>query len=477
MILFAICRDIITQAHVVEVGSFTISLSRKKPCDICSKTLHRNSNIVLKFMNCGSANRENLTYSWVIRGNPCVVGNHNDWVKSEIILNNYFQAPWVNNYEGASGSYTCSDCKNRRNPKQNEHEWRPVSCGAQFPYQGKWWPVDQRNNTWWSNIDHVVAASSQIAAQTSTVQVPSKGNYSIAVCIGGSIPENEVVEIDVEMASENGFLSAVDHPLLNFFLGLAAAYAFVGAIWMYLAARHYSAMYGVYYWIGIALVFELMEKVLLFIEFNSMNNTGEFPSREFTFILDVMSTVLASVVRIVILIISVDNGHVRTKVGHMRFKVMAVGVSHFVLAFADVLIKSLSAEDPSDHGTETIFIPLVVVDIGICIWIVFNVHRTMRSLSSKKDAVKIAKYRNFSLLLLFSVLLAMGFILWGYALHHNTCILAWTEIWTESVKWHMIFFLVHFSNVIIWRPLPRQRRGDRHTSVHENVIEIESVSK
>ena len=127
-------------------------------------------------------------------------------------------------------------------------------------------------------------------------------------------------------------------------------------------------------------------------------------------------------------------------------------------------------------------VPLVVIDVTICYWILCNLQQTMRTLKLRRNIPKLSLYRHFTNTLIFSVIgrlfnnlfgfvatikintfyifvASVVFMAWSLKRHRFVdCLKAWQELWLDEGFWHMLFSFILLVIIILWRPSKNSQR-------------------
>ena len=479
LVVIWICCGYTVEGNAPEKGKIVFDLSSTKKCDMYTKTLYSKSMILLNVND--HKEKKDITLSWVSRGSSCfshifISDNLEDNNKGEVLDYNqyFFKEPWLNFDEPMPGNYTGSDCDDHL----KSNNWQNIST-APFRQQKDWWPIDRpktgpsqekskklKRDEKASEPDG--AESSSIGSDSSDVipikwpahavaQIPNEGTYLVYVCIGGDI-KDQSVEVTVEMKSDKGYLSAHEFPLLSFYMIMCIVYSLFGFIWLVLSACNYQDLLRIQFWIGGVIFLGMIEKAVFFAEYNGVNITGESTVGAYKFA-EVVSSMKKAVARMLVIVVSLGFGIVKPRLGPMLYRVIAAGMLYFLFSSAEALIRSPNPlHDPENKVLTFIFIPLAIIDSIICWWIFISLLQTMKTLRLRRNVVKLSLYRHFSNTIIFCVLASIGLLLWSIRLHNTRCIADWSELWLETAMWHVLFSVILFVIMVLWRPNANNQR-------------------
>ncbi|NXG20862.1 TM87A protein, partial [Grallaria varia] len=111
------------------------------------------------------------------------------------------------------------------------------------------------------------------------------------------------------------------------------------------------------------------------------------------------------------------------------------------------------------------FIPLAFLDTALCWWISFNVllgwvlTQTMKLLKLRRNVVKLSLYRHFTNTLILAVAASIVFIIWTTMKFRLVdCQSDWQELWVDDAIWRLLFSMILFVIMILWRPSANNQR-------------------
>ncbi|NXX19600.1 TM87A protein, partial [Podargus strigoides] len=111
------------------------------------------------------------------------------------------------------------------------------------------------------------------------------------------------------------------------------------------------------------------------------------------------------------------------------------------------------------------FIPLAFLDTALCWWISFTIllgavlTQTMKLLKLRRNVVKLSLYRHFTNTLILAVVASIVFIIWTTMKFRLVdCQSDWQELWVDDAIWRLLFSMILFVIMILWRPSANNQR-------------------
>ena len=132
---------------------------------------------------------------------------------------------------------------------------------------------------------------------------------------------------------------------------------------------------------------------------------------------EVISCFKRSLARMLVIIVSLGFGIVKPRLGPTMQKVVSLGAVYFVLAVIDGVFRVIGRKEDTDNKGVFAGVPLVVIDVSVCYWILCNLQQTMRTLKLRRNVPKLSLYRHFTNTLIFSVLASVVFMAWSLKRH------------------------------------------------------------
>ncbi|NXE15673.1 TM87A protein, partial [Lophotis ruficrista] len=111
------------------------------------------------------------------------------------------------------------------------------------------------------------------------------------------------------------------------------------------------------------------------------------------------------------------------------------------------------------------FIPLAFLDTALCWWISLTIllggvlTQTMKLLKLRRNVVKLSLYRHFTNTLILAVAASIVFIIWTTMKFRLVdCQSDWQELWVDDAIWRLLFSMILFVIMILWRPSANNQR-------------------
>uniref|UniRef100_A0A1I8HQ42 Transmembrane protein 87A n=1 Tax=Macrostomum lignano TaxID=282301 RepID=A0A1I8HQ42_9PLAT len=296
--------------------------------------------------------------------------------------------------------------------------------------------------------------------QVKTKKFPdwNQGDADQCLCNTASLPNNFQVRARVEIVNRFGYLSAIDWPLLPFFGSMCLLYLLFGLLWLGLCAKYWREMLRIQFCISGVIFLGMLEKALFYAEYQSINSTG-VSVRGAVMLAELVSCVKRSVARMLVLIVCLGYGIVKPRLGQLQHKVIAIGLVYFIFSAVESSIRAMRPRFDQSRNAFYATIPLAVTDAIICWWIFSSLVQTIRNLRVRRNLVKLSLYRHFTNTLVFCVVCSVVFMTWTVSRHKFAlCIAAWRELWIDDAFWHLLFSVILFVIIILWRPSQNNQR-------------------
>ncbi|OBS82431.1 hypothetical protein A6R68_23578, partial [Neotoma lepida] len=85
--------------------------------------------------------------------------------------------------------------------------------------------------------------------------------------------------------------------------------------------------------------------------------------------------------------------------------------------------------------------------------------QTMKLLKLRRNIVKLSLYRHFTNTLILAVAASIVFIIWTtMKFRIVTCQSDWRELWVDDAIWRLLFSMILFVIMILWRPSANNQR-------------------
>ncbi|KAH8412383.1 hypothetical protein KR009_001618 [Drosophila setifemur] len=290
------------------------------------------------------------------------------------------------------------------------------------------------------------------------VGVSDDGIYEIEVLISpGQSSQQFSAVVHIEFLGPHGYISAIDWPLLPFYLIMCIAYVIFGIIWLFVSFSQWRDLLRIQFWIGGVILLGMLEKAFFYAEYQSLNTFG-VAVQHAELAAEFVSCAKRTLARMLVIIMSLGFGIVKPRLGPMLHRVVGVGTLYFVLACVESYLRITNVK--SDRSELLVAsIPLAVLDTGICWWIFTSLVQTTRTLRLRRNMVKLSLYRHFTNTLIFAVIASVIFMLFALRLRRTeNCTPGWRDIWVDTGFWHILFSVLLLVIMILWRPTNNNQR-------------------
>lgn len=278
---------------------------------------------------------------------------------------------------------------------------------------------------------------------------------------GAKVPSLFDAEIEIEMKTPYGYLSAAEYPLLQFYAVMCIIYVILATIWMVVSALQWKDLLRIQFWIGGVIFLGMLEKAVFYAEYQSVNVTGS-SFKGAVLLAETLSCLKRTLARMLVIIVSLGFGIIKPRLGAMFQRVLAVGILYFVLSFLEVLLrvyKNPLVYSAANNQAVMTGVPLALLDSIICWWIFGSLVQTIRTLRLRRNQVKLTLYTQFTNTLVASVITSVLFIIWQVHAHKLTsCLTEWNKLWIDRAFWHMQFSAVLLVIMVLWRPTQNNQR-------------------
>lgn len=266
------------------------------------------------------------------------------------------------------------------------------------------------------------------------------------------------LDVTLSISNKESYLPANDWPFLPFYAIMCAVYSLYALFWLVCSCAYWRDLLRLQLWIGAVILLGLMEKAAYLSEYETINRTGQ--TTKFAMIIaEIISSFKRSLARMLVIIVSLGFGIVKPRLGPTMQKVVGLGAVYFILAVIDGVFRIMGRKEDTDNKGVLAGVPLVVIDVSICYWILCNLQQTMRTLKVRRNIPKLSLYRHFTNTLIFSVIASVVFMAWSLKRHRFVdCLRSWQELWLDEAFWHIQFSFILLVIIILWRPSKNSQR-------------------
>jgi hypothetical protein len=452
----------------IEQGKLELELVREHIARV-PKSLYKDSQVKLNLnLTCAGADKTkgSVVVKVVMRSTTCTAEYIN--LPKETI-NWYFQHPSMKFKEGGNGQWfsyeETVDCgHNHLSPDPATSKWHQIKALSPDPTDELNAKLDAEEKAVAEKEDAKEEAksrrrrSSEMSDTHLVTTTPLDAQYLLMLTVDFKDTES-VAKLQIEFKGPLGYLSAMEYPLLTFFMIMTIVYGVFGLIWMVFSVMNYKELIRIQFWIGGVIFLGMLEKAVFYSEYSAVNHTGLSLTGAHKFA-QAVSALKRSLARMLVIIVSLGFGIIKPRLGPMLHRIVGVGALYFILATVDAFVHVDTATHDVDNKTLLFTqIPLAILDSIICWWIFVSLMATMKTLRLRRNVMKLAIYRHFANIVVFMVVASVIFILWDIQTHRTgACIEIWDEVWLNQAFWHLLFSIILFSIMILWRPSAMSKR-------------------
>ncbi|XP_004709428.2 transmembrane protein 87A isoform X2 [Echinops telfairi] len=273
-----------------------------------------------------------------------------------------------------------------------------------------------------------------------------------------SLKENSLGNLftmTVEVRGPYEYLTLEEYPLMIFFMVMCIVYVLFGVLWLAWSACYWRDLLRIQFWIGAVIFLGMLEKAVFYAEFQNIRYKGE--SVQGALILaELLSAVKRSLARTLVIIVSLGYGIVKPRLGVTLHKAVVAGALYLLFSGMEGVLRVTGAQ--TDLASLA-FIPLAFLDTALCWWIFISLTQTMKLLKLRRNIVKLSLYRHFTNTLILAVAASIVFIIWTtMKFRIVTCQSDWRELWVDDAIWRLLFSMILFVIMVLWRPSANNQR-------------------
>uniref|UniRef100_A0A8C5RCQ2 Transmembrane protein 87A n=1 Tax=Laticauda laticaudata TaxID=8630 RepID=A0A8C5RCQ2_LATLA len=259
----------------------------------------------------------------------------------------------------------------------------------------------------------------------------------------------------VEVIGPYEYLSLADYPLMTFFMVMCIVYVLFGILWFAWSACYWRDLLRIQFWIGTVILLGMLEKAVFYAEFQNIRYTGK-SVQEALILAELLSALKRSLARILVIIVSLGYGIVKPRLGVTLHKVIAAGALYLLFSGMEGVLRVTGAQNDL---ASLAFIPLAFLDTALCWWIFISLTQTMKLLKLRRNVVKLSLYRHFTNTLILAIAASIVFIIWTtLKFRLMDCKSDWQELWVDDAIWRLLFSMILFVIMILWRPSANNQR-------------------
>ncbi|XP_075048693.1 transmembrane protein 87A isoform X2 [Mixophyes fleayi] len=466
LLLTAVSYFHVSQAENAEPSVWRVPLSLNGTYFTFGKILFRHSTIYINFE--GSQKPcSNFNITWYLHHCNCY--NEVSGFKEEHVMNYLTATPTKPVRTGWTGSYI----RNSNVVHYCESSTKPqIHCKESLPIIIDDNPSEKRESV--ANAT-VCPAKPEVNAAVTTWQ---DGPYILIIYVGFSAPPtqdpgtnrkseqpagptipasaNEMsLTMKVEVKGPYEYLSPADYPRMIFFMVMCIVYVLFGVLWLAWSACYWKDLLRIQFWVGAVILLGMLEKAVFYAEFQNIRYHGQ-PVQGAVILGELLSAVKRSLARILVIIVSLGYGIVKPRLGATLHKVIMAGALYLLFSGMEGVLRVTGAQ--SDLASLA-FIPLAFLDTALCWWIFISLTQTMKLLTLRRNVVKLSLYRHFTNTLILAVVASIIFIIWTTMKFRLVdCQLDWQELWVDDAIWRLLFSMILFVIMVLWRPSANNQR-------------------
>uniref|UniRef100_A0A670HY93 Transmembrane protein 87A n=1 Tax=Podarcis muralis TaxID=64176 RepID=A0A670HY93_PODMU len=254
----------------------------------------------------------------------------------------------------------------------------------------------------------------------------------------------------VEVKGPYEYLSLADYPLMIFFMVMCIVYVLFGVLWLAWSACYWRDLLRIQFWIGAVILLGMLEKAVFYAEFQNIRYKGE--SVQGALILaELLSALKRSLARTLVIIVSLGYGIVKPRLGVTLHKVVVAGALYLLFSGMEGVLRVTGAQNDL---ASLAFIPLAFLDTALCC-----LTQTMKLLKLRRNVVKLSLYRHFTNTLILAIAASVVFIIWTTMKFRLVdCQSDWRELWVDDAIWRLLFSMILFAIMVLWRPSANNQR-------------------
>ncbi|XP_014724761.1 PREDICTED: transmembrane protein 87A isoform X2 [Sturnus vulgaris] len=271
-----------------------------------------------------------------------------------------------------------------------------------------------------------------------------------------SSKQNKPFTMIVELKGPYEYLSLADYPLMIFFMVMCIVYVFFGVLWLAWSACYWRDLLRIQFWIGAVIFLGMLEKAVFYAEFQNIRYTGESVQGA-VILAELLSAVKRSLARTLVIIVSLGYGIVKPRLGVTLHKVVMAGALYLLFSGMEGVLRVTGFF----YDTVALIanLALSMIDACIILWIFISLTQTMKLLKLRRNVVKLSLYRHFTNTLILAVAASIVFIIWTTMKFRLVdCQSDWQELWVDDAIWRLLFSMILFVIMILWRPSANNQR-------------------
>ncbi|KAJ9179425.1 hypothetical protein P3X46_011214 [Hevea brasiliensis] len=292
-----------------------------------------------------------------------------------------------------------------------------------------------------------------------SIQVTKTGMYNLYFMHCDPNLKGVVVEGKTIWKNPTGYLPGRMAPLMNFYGFMSLAFVILGVFWFYQYARYWREVFPLLNCITLVITLGMFEMALWYFDYAEFNETGVRPTG-ITIWAVTFGTVKRTVARLIILMVSMGYGVVRSTLGGLTSKVIMLGATFFLASEVLELVENAGAvSDLSGKARLFLVLPVALLDAFFIIWIFKSLSATLNKLQARRMMVKLDIYRKFTNALAVSVIVSVGWICYELYFKSNDVYNEhWQNAWVIPAFWQVLSFSLLCIICALWAPSQNSMR-------------------
>ncbi|KAG8560565.1 hypothetical protein GDO81_015037 [Engystomops pustulosus] len=434
------------------------------------KILFRDSIVYITFEG-GQKSCSNFNITWYLRHCNCY--NEISAFKEENMFSYLNSGPSFTVRSGWTGSYIRSSsqisyCESPNKPQIHCKESLPVVVDDSVPEKKDnsvktvnttICPNDKETNAavkTWQDGPYLFIIQVNFSAPITQDTGSSPKNDNPAAATVPTSPPDLPLTMNIEVKGPYEYLSPADYPRMIFFMVMCIVYVLFGVLWLAWSACYWRDLLRIQFWVGAVILLGMLEKAVFYAEFQNIRYYGH--SVQGAVILgELLSAVKRSLARILVIIVSLGYGIVKPRLGATLHKVVMAGALYLLFSGMEGVLRVTGHY----YYTMALIANLCLSFIDSCIlfWIFISLTQTMKLLTLRRNVVKLSLYRHFTNTLILAVVASIIFIIWTTMKFRLVdCQSDWRELWVDDAIWRLLFSMILFVIMILWRPSANNQR-------------------
>jgi len=257
-----------------------------------------------------------------------------------------------------------------------------------------------------------------------------------------------------------GYLPAMLYHFMPFYGGMSLVYLAAALVWGALNAMHWKDIITLQNLITCVLAICLLENMVWYFDYVDFNNTGERGSGPLVTGL-ILTTTRRTVSRMLIMAVSVGFAIVRPDLGQNKQQIILFGAVYFFFQLAaQITIEVSKVHNVDDRWRILLSLPLAVIDAGCYWWVFISLYHLITQLRIREQYSKLAMYKQFTKVLIASLLFAVACSSYHYYLISTNTVLDHWELWwfLEEGVWNVLYAVVFIALMFVFRPSQNSKR-------------------